>query len=376
MLRNFCHDAPSFDHIHSVCQSRGEAKVLFHQQNSEAALLEGTNHLTQLLHDDRRQPFGDFVQQQQTCSGTQDARHGQHLLFSSRKPRSLAAPPLLQIRKCGVNLLQAHTFTGEFRRQHQVFLGCQAGEDPPLLGTISHAQARDAMCWPVHHFAAVDHDGTGASSSEPQNRPQRGGASSAIAAEQGHTLTAIDREIQAMQDVRLLVERVHVGEPQIFHRAVSHWLQLPCTLPSPGGCWTLARNCLPQSPSRVALRKSCRRGATPRSCCVPPSAPYDGRRLCGSTLSLFQRLRAPCPASVRPAGEAPDRAPGWWRSPAPACYRREVPPPPRRPENAAPHHSAAPGHGHSIALETFRSARNEKTFPACVATQCERFPER
>jgi hypothetical protein len=57
-------------------------------------LLELADHFAQLLHDHRRQAFGDLVEQQQLGAGAQDARHRQHLLLAAGQGVALAVAAL------------------------------------------------------------------------------------------------------------------------------------------------------------------------------------------------------------------------------------------------------------------------------------------
>src|SRR6476660_4156445 len=56
-------DAAVLHDVEAVGQRRGEAEVLLHQHDGVALGLERADHLAELLHDDRRQAFGDLVQQ-------------------------------------------------------------------------------------------------------------------------------------------------------------------------------------------------------------------------------------------------------------------------------------------------------------------------
>ncbi|MNC74259.1 hypothetical protein D3C75_1255780 [compost metagenome] len=74
--------------VEAVCQRRGEAEILFHHDDGVAPLLERGDQAGQRLHDDGREAFGDFVQQQQVGAGAQDACDGEHLLFAARQARA------------------------------------------------------------------------------------------------------------------------------------------------------------------------------------------------------------------------------------------------------------------------------------------------
>ena len=61
--------------------------------------LEPPDRRADLLDDDRGQPLGRLVQQQQAGAGAQDAADGQHLLLAAGELGALAPPPLPQVRE-------------------------------------------------------------------------------------------------------------------------------------------------------------------------------------------------------------------------------------------------------------------------------------
>ncbi len=206
----------------AVGQWRGEAEVLLHQDDGQAALLELDQHLAELLHDDRRQAFGDLVEQQQVGTGAQDARHGQHLLLAAGEPRTLAEAALVKVGKHLVELVQAHAAAAHRGRQQQVLLDAQAGEDAPLFRAIADAQPWNLVGRHADGLVAVDHDGAGAAPDHVHDRPQRGGAPGAVAPEQRHQLAAANHQIDTVKDVRLAVKGMQVANAQLI--AIHGWV--------------------------------------------------------------------------------------------------------------------------------------------------------
>src|SRR6266446_6480308 len=86
-------DLPVLDDIMAVRQCRGKAKVLFHQEDGEALLLQRADEGADLLHDDRGQTFGRLVQQQELGAGAQDAADREHLLLAAGQLGALAFAP-------------------------------------------------------------------------------------------------------------------------------------------------------------------------------------------------------------------------------------------------------------------------------------------
>src|SRR3954452_8142536 len=92
-------DAAVLDDVMPVGDPRCKMKILFDQQDREPLGLQGLDDAADLLHDDRGQPLGRLVEQQQFRAGAQDAADRQHLLLAARQFGALAAPPLAQIGK-------------------------------------------------------------------------------------------------------------------------------------------------------------------------------------------------------------------------------------------------------------------------------------
>src|SRR5262249_3434825 len=128
-----------FDHaavlhnVVSVGDRRGETEILFHQQYGKALLLERPNGAADLLDDHRREPFGRLVEQQEAGAGAQDAGDRQHLLLAAGEFGALAAQALVQIRKQQENRRQIEAARTYLRRQQQIFLDVEAGENAAFL---------------------------------------------------------------------------------------------------------------------------------------------------------------------------------------------------------------------------------------------------
>ncbi|MNN43512.1 hypothetical protein D3C81_1577520 [compost metagenome] len=63
---------------------------------------------------------------------------------------------------------------------------------------------------------AIDHDRAGAPADHAHDRLEDRAAAGTIAPEQGNQLAAAHPQVDAMQDVRLAVEGVDVGQAQLF----------------------------------------------------------------------------------------------------------------------------------------------------------------
>ncbi len=128
----------------AVGDGRGEAEILLDQQDGEALLLQRADGLADLLDDDGRQPLGRLVEQQQPRAGAQDAADRQHLLLAAGELGALAgAEPLLQIGEQLEDAFERQPARPDHRRQQQIFLDVEAGEDAALLRAERDAGARD-----------------------------------------------------------------------------------------------------------------------------------------------------------------------------------------------------------------------------------------
>ena len=94
-----------------------------------------------LLDDDRRQPLGRLVEQQQPRAGAQDAADRQHLLLAARELGALAAPSRsLRFGKQLEDALERQPARPHLRRQQQVLLDVEAREDAALLRAEGDAE--------------------------------------------------------------------------------------------------------------------------------------------------------------------------------------------------------------------------------------------
>src|SRR5262249_52914599 len=128
-------DAAMFHHVIAVRNGRCEAKILLDQENGEALLLERPDGPADLLDDDRGEPLGRLVEQEEACAGAQDAADRQHLLLAAGELGALAREPLLEVGKELEDALERQPALAHPRRQQEIFLDAEAREDAALLGT-------------------------------------------------------------------------------------------------------------------------------------------------------------------------------------------------------------------------------------------------
>ena len=96
----------AIDHDRDVLGDRGgDADILLdHEHRHVAVFAEAHQHFLDLGDDDRRQPFGRLVHDEQLRVGQKRARDRQHLLFAARE---LAAAMVLAFGKAGKRLVDA-----------------------------------------------------------------------------------------------------------------------------------------------------------------------------------------------------------------------------------------------------------------------------
>src|SRR5712675_2222804 len=199
-------DSPVFHDEIAIGDGRCEAEILLDQENGEALLLESPNGAADLLDDDRREAFGRLVEQEQPRAGAQDAADGEHLLLAPRQLAALArAQALLEVGKQREDAIEPETARLHHRREQQVLLDAQRGENPALLRTERDAGMGDLVRGAADELASLEAHRSGAMSNDPHDRLEGGGLAGAVAAEQRHHLAAAHVEAHAVEHMRLAV---------------------------------------------------------------------------------------------------------------------------------------------------------------------------
>src|SRR5215468_8521263 len=86
--------AAALEDVVAVCEPGEHLEVLVHQQDRLAAALELAQHLPDLAADDRGEPLGCLVEDQQLRVGHERARDRQHLLLAARELTAHLVPAL------------------------------------------------------------------------------------------------------------------------------------------------------------------------------------------------------------------------------------------------------------------------------------------
>src|SRR5262245_50206546 len=204
-IREPVDDTPIFHHVVAVRNRRGEAKILLDQKDSEPLLLERADGLADLLDDDRREPLGWLVEEEEAGAGAQDATDCQHLLLAAGKLGALAAQPLLEVGEQLEDAVELEAARAHPRRQEQVLLDVEACKDAAFLGADGQSQTRDPVAGQGDELAPFVADRTGALSDDPHDRLERRGLAGAVAAEQRHDLASANLERHAMEHMGFAV---------------------------------------------------------------------------------------------------------------------------------------------------------------------------
>src|SRR5207237_6461767 len=147
-----------------------EMEILLDQQYREPLRLELGDGSADRLNDDRGEPLGGFIEQQQPRAGAQYAPDRQHLLLTAGKLGALAGEPFLQIREQREDLLETQAAILDLGRQEQVFLDVQAGKNPTLLGTQRNPKMRNPVRWQANRLRAIARDRALAAADDAHDR--------------------------------------------------------------------------------------------------------------------------------------------------------------------------------------------------------------
>ena len=98
--RHHARDAAVHHHAHHVGDIDGDAEILLDQQHRDLALAaQRLQHLDHLVDDDRRQPFGRLIHDQEPGIEQQRAADRQHLLLAARELAAAVPAALGQARE-------------------------------------------------------------------------------------------------------------------------------------------------------------------------------------------------------------------------------------------------------------------------------------
>ncbi len=193
------------------------AVVAVDDERGDAGRADLADHAPDLGHDQRREPFGGLVEDQQARVGHQRAADGKHLLLAARELLAAMRKPLGQARKGGHHAVEgpgAAAVDARALAHHEVLAHREVREDAAAFGHIADAQARHFLGRPAGHGAAVDlHFARGRTHVAHHAADERGLAH-AVAPEQAHRRGGRYAGMHAAQDVAVAVVGVEIADDE------------------------------------------------------------------------------------------------------------------------------------------------------------------
>src|SRR5712691_11466995 len=130
------------EQVVAIGDGRREAKVLLDEQDGHPLGLRFEKHRGEPLHEDRGEPFGGLVQEQDLRARPQGAGDGEHLLLASRKLAARMRAPLAQDREGLVDARERPLRGRDRRRQEKVLLDAERRVDAAVVRHVAQAGAR------------------------------------------------------------------------------------------------------------------------------------------------------------------------------------------------------------------------------------------
>src|SRR5712691_10964383 len=180
-------DAAGVEDHDLVGEVEGELDVLLDQQNRLAFLLQAQESATHLRDDQRREPLGRLIHQQQARISHERAADREHLLLPSGERAGSLLQPLLQTGKELHHPLECPR-DGDTRallpRNDQILTHGQGRKDPSALRHESHAPPRNRLGREPSDRLAEQADLARARRQEADDGVHAGGLARAIATEE------------------------------------------------------------------------------------------------------------------------------------------------------------------------------------------------
>ena len=193
------------------------AHVLVDHQDRLALALQPVEARPDLVADQRRQPLGRLVEDQQLGVGHQRPADRQHLLLAAGELVAHVALALGQARKEAEGALERPGIAARGAvggRRQKVLAHREVGEDLAALGHQAEAEAGDAEGGQVIDPVALELDDAAARRQQAHDGIHGRRLAHAVAAHQGHHLAGIDGELHAEQRLARAVEGRQLADPQ------------------------------------------------------------------------------------------------------------------------------------------------------------------
>jgi len=192
-----------------------DRQLLLNQQDGDASLRDMRNQITDLLHDQRCQPFCRLVDHDEFRIAYQRAAGGEHLFLAAGQHTGRRIGARSEVGEHVEHVLQpplAGT-TGILDAQQQILTHREAGKNVSVLGDVAQPEACDPVARQAGDVLPLEADGA-VRRHLAHDRLDGGGAADAVASQQAHHLAGTDVQINALQNVALAVIGVKILDLQ------------------------------------------------------------------------------------------------------------------------------------------------------------------
>ena len=194
-VRDRVDDPAVLDDVMPVGEGRGKAEILLDQQDREPLLLSASRMTAPIcctMTGARPSVGSSSSSRSRRCAGC-----GRSPASAARRPRAWCpgCAAARQVRKDRVDLVDAHAARPHHRRQQQILLDIEAGEDAALLRAIADPEPGDPVGGQADQFVAAKTHRALPLPHDAHDRAQRRRLAGAVAAEQRHQFALGDREL-------------------------------------------------------------------------------------------------------------------------------------------------------------------------------------
>ena len=221
--RAFAYDDTVLQHVGPASHQKGHCQVLLDEKDAGAFLGNVGKHVEDLLGDDRRQPHGRLVQQQEFGGTHQRPPDRQHLLFAAGQRARRLAQPLFEAREHGEDLLPVAADRGlvpaAVSAHLQVLVHAQAEEDVPPFGDMGHPALDDLLRRERVQRLVAPANMSAPRRHQARNDHEHGGLAGTVAPDEGDNLAFLHRQGYVLQGLYRAVPGVHVLDYECHCRA-------------------------------------------------------------------------------------------------------------------------------------------------------------
>src|SRR3954470_8720021 len=206
MLEESCRrDFALFQLVTAIGYAFGEARALLGEEHGDARPLHFEDGRGELVDDHRRQALRRLIEKDRPGIAGERARDAEHLLLAARHAAAAALQHGAERGKKDEELLHSPGRCADARRlasDFEVLGHREVGEDAPVLGHVAEPEPGNLVRRAPVDARALEADLARARLDEAHQRLERGRLAGAVAAEEGHDLASVDREVEPEQDLR------------------------------------------------------------------------------------------------------------------------------------------------------------------------------